>query len=62
MTPEYIQENYGMCKLDTCICLKNGWKGVVCENWVPVKFDKHPCTTLEQLKQHALQRKLNNAG
>lgn len=38
MFEEYIQNNYGICKLEeNCKCLKNVWLGKSCINWIPVK-------------------------
>lgn len=42
MLADYIKDNYGHCKAynpsvrDSCSCLKNGWMGRACPNWVPV--------------------------
>jgi hypothetical protein len=34
----YWLNNYGHCELDSpkCICLKTGWKGQTCPNWIPL--------------------------
>lgn len=39
-TPEtaYIKEEYGSCNLGAkCSCLKTGWRGRACSEWVPVR-------------------------
>lgn len=31
----YLDENYGTCAMDRCVCHKNGWMGTGCNNWKP---------------------------
>jgi hypothetical protein len=33
----YIADNYGLCVLEPCRCLKDGWLGRGCPCWFPVK-------------------------
>jgi hypothetical protein len=39
---DYIKDNYGYCKTydpkirDSCACLREGYKGRLCPNWVAV--------------------------
>lgn len=34
---EYIADNYGVCRVEPCDCLRYGWKGRMCRNWKPVE-------------------------
>jgi len=52
---DYIADHYGMCTLNPCACLKEGWRGRRCPFWVPVN-----ARTWEEL--HKVQRIYASAG
>ena len=34
----YLKNNYGSCKIgDECVCIRQGWQGMLCPNWQPTK-------------------------
>lgn len=38
---EYIHDTYGRCAASTCTCLKEGWYGTRCPNWVSIGLDSY---------------------
>lgn len=56
---EYLDRNYGRCKLKNCLCRSQHaprfggeWVGKICPDWIPTG-----ATTWEELRQHALKEK-----
>jgi hypothetical protein len=48
---DYLLDNYGICALTPCACLRSGWIGRQCQNWLP-----NGARTWEDLRQ--VQRKV----
>ena len=50
---EYIQHNYGTCRLERCLCRDphnpryGGWVGKLCPDWMPTS-----ATNWEELKEY----------
>lgn len=51
---EYINTHFGICSLEKCICLNQGWLGMRCEFWKPCD-----CENYEELSEW--QKELKNA-
>jgi len=53
---DYIKDHYGHCKTydpkikDSCSCLKEGWLGRFCPNWVPIEENNFE-EMIEKLKE-----------
>jgi hypothetical protein len=63
---ETINHIYGNCALNNkkqaCLCLKNGWMGKACPNWIPVDdLLNEKVESMEDLLKYAKKLKeLNN--
>lgn len=56
---DYLDRNYGTCKLDTCLCRSTvkprfggEWVGKLCPDWVPTG-----AKNWEELRQHLMEKK-----
>lgn len=52
---DYLADNYGACSIEPCQCLRDGWKGRACPNWIPTT-----ARDLDELK--AVMEKSMNAS
>lgn len=39
--PEYFLDHYGLCAIQPCACLRDGWRGRGCINWKPLGVTSH---------------------
>lgn len=56
VNPDYYLDHYGTCKLGAaCLCLKNGWIGRQCIQWIPLGV-----TSFEELAAYVRKRGVAN--
>lgn len=48
----YLTDTYGKCVSNKCTCLKEGWLGSDCPNWVPINLN-----SFEQMVEKAREIK-----